>query len=154
MKSMLKRVTVGATLGGALLLSAGMGTANAAPRDGQIDVIVGTAGVLQNVPLSSAVKIAAGVCSSDATQLTQAAETVDASGTQQNVCTNEVGAVAFRQNDGTAAVPQGFAGQPAAEAPEAVEAPEGMMPGQQPTASPDAPGVAAPVPGAAHAPVG
>lgn len=47
--STFKRVTVGTALGGALLLSAGMGLANAEARDGQVDVVVGTAGVLSRM---------------------------------------------------------------------------------------------------------
>ncbi|AKS35625.1 hypothetical protein [Mycolicibacterium goodii] len=110
MKSTVKRVTVGAALGGALFLSAGMGIANAQPRDGQVDLALGTAGVLEDVPIGAAAQVAAGVCDSDIGQITTLAETVDANGAQTNVCNNTVGAVEFRQNEGapaTAEEPQG-----------------------------------------------
>ena len=110
MKSTVKRMTVGAALGGALFLSAGMGIANAQPRDGQVDLALGTAGVLEDVPIGAASQVAAGVCDSDIGQITTLAETVDANGAPTNVCNNTIGAVEFRQNDGapaSAEEPQG-----------------------------------------------
>lgn len=110
MKSTMKRMTVGAALGGALFLSAGMGIANAQPRDGQVDLALGTAGVLEDVPIGAAAQVAAGVCDSDIGQITTLAETVDANGAQTNVCNNTIGAVEFRQNEGapvSAEEPQG-----------------------------------------------
>ncbi|MDV3127442.1 hypothetical protein M1247_21130 [Mycobacterium sp. 21AC1] len=109
-----KRVTVGAALGGALFFSAGVGLAGAEAQDGQVDVAVGSAGVLEDVSVASAAQLASKVCDGDVNQVTSAAQTVDANGTEQNVCSNNIGAVSFRQNDGTAAegdenVPQGFA---------------------------------------------
>ncbi|MBU8821813.1 hypothetical protein [Mycolicibacterium goodii] len=112
MKSTMKRMTVGAALGGALFLSAGMGIANAQPRDGQVDLALGTAGVLEDVPIGAAAQVAAGVCDSDIGQITTLAETVDANGAQTNVCNNTVGAVEFRQNEGAPA---------SAEEPQAAE---------------------------------
>lgn len=103
MKSTVKRMTVGAALGGALFLSAGMGIANAQPRDGQVDLALGTAGVLEDVPIGAASQVAAGVCDGDIGQITTLAETVDANGAQTNVCNNTIGAVEFRQNDGAPA---------------------------------------------------
>jgi hypothetical protein len=50
------------------------------------------------VPIETASQIAAGLCDSDAATITTAAENVDASGSQQSVCNNAVGAVDFRQN--------------------------------------------------------
>lgn len=110
MKSTIKRVTVGAVLGGALFLSAGMGIANAQPSDGQVDLALGTAGVLEDVPIGAAAQIAAGVCDGEVAQVTTVAQNVDASGTQQNVCSNNVGAIDFRQNEGAPA--EGAAEQP------------------------------------------
>lgn len=103
MKSTMKQMTVGAALGGALLFSAGMGIANAQPRDGQVDLALGTAGVLEDVPIGAAAQVAAGVCDTDLGQITTLAETVDANGAQTNVCNNTVGAVEFRQNEGAPA---------------------------------------------------
>ncbi|MGV9802059.1 hypothetical protein ACWDTP_28840 [Mycobacterium sp. NPDC003449] len=100
MKSTMMRVAAGTALGGALFLS-GMGIANAAPRDGQVDLALGTAGVLEDVPIGSAAQIAAGVCDTDVAQVTRTAETVDGDGVQQNVCNNTVGAVELRQNEAT-----------------------------------------------------
>ncbi|MFN3002702.1 hypothetical protein [Mycolicibacterium wolinskyi] len=110
MKSTIKRVTVGAAFGGALFLSAGMGIANAQPNDGQVDLALGTAGVLEDVPIGTAAQIAAGVCDGEVAQVTTVAQNVDASGTQQNVCNNNVGAVEFKQNEGAPA--EGAAEQP------------------------------------------
>ena len=101
--STFKRVTVGTALGGALLLSAGMGVANAEARDGQVDVVVGTAGVLEDVPIGAAAQVAANLCDRPDAQVTPTAQEVDVNGTQQNVCSATIGAVELRQNDaGTA----------------------------------------------------
>ncbi|WP_175616181.1 hypothetical protein [Mycobacterium sp. GA-1841] len=95
----LKRVTVGAAMGGALFFSAGVGLAGADTQDGKVDVSVGSAGVLQDVDVSSAAALAAKVCDTDAGTVTSAAQKVDASGTEQSVCDNTIGAVSFRQNE-------------------------------------------------------
>lgn len=102
------RVTAGAALGSALLLFGGAAAANAEPGDGRVDLAIGTAGVLTGVPLETATQIAAGVCDSDATTISTVAESVDASGAQQSVCNNDIGAVDFRQN--TATVEDGSSG--------------------------------------------
>ncbi|WP_102145966.1 hypothetical protein [Mycobacterium hubeiense] len=99
MKSTAKRVTVGAALGGALFLSAGTGVATADPRDGQVDIALGTAGVLEDVPIGAASQLAAAVCDVEVNQVQPVAETVDADGVQKNVCASTVGAVDFRQNE-------------------------------------------------------
>lgn len=104
-KSTLTRVTVSAAAGGAMLLFGGMGTASAAPADGQVDLAIGTAGVLSNVPVQSAAQIAADICGGDVNQLAPAAENVDASGTQQAVCSYTLGSVDFLQNGSTAGAP-------------------------------------------------
>ena len=102
------RVTAGAALGSALLLFGGAAAANAEPGDGRVDLAIGTAGVLTGVPIETATQIAAGVCDSDASTISSVAESVDASGSQQSVCSNEIGAVDFRQN--TAGVEDGSSG--------------------------------------------
>lgn len=100
-KTTVTRVTAGAALGSALFLFGGAAAANAEPADGRVDLAIGTAGVLTSVPIETATQIAAGVCDSDAASITTAAESVDASGSQQSVCNNELGAVDFRQNGTT-----------------------------------------------------
>ena len=107
-KTTVTRVTAGAALGSALFLFGGAAAANAEPADGRVDLAIGTAGVLTSVPIETATQIAAGVCDSDAASITTAAESVDASGTQQSVCNNALGAVDFRQN--SAGVEEGAAG--------------------------------------------
>ncbi len=107
-KMTVTRVTAGAALGSALLLFGGAAAANAEPGDGRVDLAIGTAGVLTGVPIETATQIAAGVCDSDATTISTVAESVDASGTQQSVCNNDIGAVDFRQN--TATVEDGTSG--------------------------------------------
>jgi hypothetical protein len=104
MKSTMKRVTIGTVVGGALLASVGLGLANAEPRgDGQVDVTVGSAGTLHNVPVATAAQIVGSVCNHDIGQVTPAVEAVDANGGEQNVCNSTLGAVDLRQNDsGTA----------------------------------------------------
>ncbi len=98
-KSTLTRVTAGAAMGGAFLLFGGAAAANAEPGDGRVDLAIGTAGVLTGVPIETASKIAAGVCDTDQSTIASTAESVDASGAQQSVCTSpEIGAVDFRQN--------------------------------------------------------
>lgn len=101
-KNTLKRVTVGAAMGGALFFSAGVGLANADAQDGKVDVAVGSAGVLEDVSVASAAQLASKVCDGDVNQVTSSAQTVDANSTEQNVCSNNIGAVSFRQNDGVA----------------------------------------------------
>lgn len=97
-KMTVTRATAGAALGGALLLFGGAAAANAEPGDGRVDLAIGTAGVLTGVPIETATQIAASVCDSDATTISTVAESVDASGAQQSVCNNDIGAVDFRQN--------------------------------------------------------
>ena len=104
MNSTMKRVTIGTALGGALLASVGLGLANAEPRaDGQVDVVVGTAGTLHNVPVATAAQIVGSVCNRDVGQVTSAVEAVDANGGDQNVCDSTLGAVDLRQNDSSSA---------------------------------------------------
>lgn len=134
-KTTMKRVTAGAALGGAMFFAAGLGIANAQPSDGQVDLLLGTAGVLNNVPLGAASQIAAGVCDSDVAQVTRVAENVDTSGAQQNVCNSTIGAVEFRQNEGTAPAAEAPAEEPTAEAP--AEEPTAEAPAEEPTAGVD-----------------
>ena len=126
-KTTMKRVTAGAALGGAMFFAAGLGIANAQPGDGQVDLLLGTAGVLDNVPLGAASQIAAGVCVGDVAQVTWVAEYVVTCGAQQIVCNTTIGAVEFRQNAGTAPAAE----EPTAEAP--AEEPTSEAPAEEPT---------------------
>ena len=92
------RMTAGAAMGGAMLLFGGAAVAGAQPGDGRVDLAIGTAGVLTDVPIDSASQIAADVCKTDLAEITVTAESVDTAGMQQSVCTNALGAVDFRQN--------------------------------------------------------
>ena len=131
-KMTVTRVTAGAALGSALLLFGGAAAANAEPGDGRVDLAIGTAGVLTGVPIETATQIAAGVCDSDATTISTVAESVDASGAQQSVGNNDIGAVDFRQN--TATVEDGTSG--------AIDAPgtaEGASFSEEPVTETEAP---------------
>ncbi|MGW0161558.1 hypothetical protein ACWDUN_19835 [Mycobacterium sp. NPDC003323] len=92
------RMTAGAAMSGALLLFGGAAVASAQPGDGRVDLAIGTAGVLTDVPIDAASQIAADVCKGDLGELTVTAESVDTAGAQQSACTNALGAVDFRQN--------------------------------------------------------
>ncbi len=92
------RMTASAAMGGALLLFGGAAVASAQPGDGRVDLAIGTAGVLTDVPIDAASQIAADVCKTDVAELTVTAQSVDTAGAQQSACTNTLGAVYFRQN--------------------------------------------------------
>ena len=149
-------MTAGAALGSALFLFGGAAAANAEPADGRVDLAIGTAGVLTGLPIEAASQIAAGVCDSDTAEITTAAESVDASGTQQSVCNNALGAVDFRQNgtsveDGASGVIDApgtaegtsFSEEPAPDDVTGDEEPatEGTVVPEAPTATTTAPGL-------------
>ena len=97
----MKNVAVGTVFGGSLLFTAGLGIATAQPDtapDGLVNVTVGNAGVLENVKAVDAAQIAAGVCDIEVDQVTTLAESTDAEGTEQSVCTNSLGSVLIQQN--------------------------------------------------------
>ncbi|MGU3650942.1 hypothetical protein [Mycolicibacterium sp. A43C] len=97
--TMMTRMTAGAAMSGALLLFGGAAVAAAQPEDGKVDLSIGTAGVLTNVPVTTAAQIAADLCKTDLGEVTVTAESVDTAGAQQSACTNAtVGQVDFRQN--------------------------------------------------------
>jgi hypothetical protein len=104
MRNTVKRATAGAALGGSLFFTAGLGIALAQPdtaSDGLVNLSLGSAGVLEDVKVESAVEIAAAVCSGIAVpaQVTSTAGNVDTSGTEAVVCTkNNLGAVTISQN--------------------------------------------------------
>ena len=127
MRNILKTTAVGAAVGGSLLF-AGLGIANAQPvpapaPDGLVNVSIGEAGVLKDVKAVDAAQIAAGVCDMEVNQVTKLAETTEADGTEQTVCTNSLGSVLIQQNgaaevEGMPAAPaEGTPGQSGDEVP-------------------------------------
>ncbi len=130
MGNILKTTAVGAAVGGSLLF-AGLGIASAEPEtapDGLVNVSIGEAGVLKDVKAVDAAKIAAGVCDMEVTQVTAMAETTEADGTEQTVCTNSLGSVLIQQNGAVEGVPAA----PAQGTP-------GMSGDETPTTAPAAP---------------
>ena len=126
--TMMTRMTAGAAMSGALLLFGGAAVAAAQPEDGKVDLSIGTAGVLTDVPVTTAAQIAADLCKTDLGEVTVTAESVDTAGAQQSACTNAtVGQVDFRQNGqqpGEATTPA----TPAPAAPRARHSPGGPAP--------------------------
>lgn len=99
----MKNAAAGTVIGGSLLFTAGMGIAAAQPDvapapDGLVNVTLGSAGVLEDVKTVDAAQIAAGVCNVEVDQVTTLAETTEADGTEQMVCTNNLGSVLIQQN--------------------------------------------------------
>ena len=101
MRNAIKNVAAGTVIGGSLLFTAGLGIATAQPEtapDGLVNVSLGNAGVLEDVKVVDAAQIAAGVCDMEVDQVTTLAETTEADGTEQTVCTNGLGSVLIQQN--------------------------------------------------------
>ena len=101
MRNVMKNVAAGTVIGGSLLFTAGLGIATAQPEtapDGLVNVSLGNAGVLEDVKAADAAQIAAGVCDLEVDQVTTLAETTEADGTEQSVCTNSLGSVLIQQN--------------------------------------------------------
>ncbi|MDA4087046.1 hypothetical protein MHAS_00330 [Mycolicibacterium hassiacum DSM 44199] len=101
----LKTVGTGAVLGGSLLFTAGLGIALAQPgdtvgsQDDRVNITIGNAGVLEDVEVAAASRIAAGICDVETTQVTGLIRTADADGTERTVCTvDTLGAVTVAQN--------------------------------------------------------
>ena len=96
-----KRATAGAALGGSLFFTAGLGIASAQPDtadDDLVNLALGNVSVLEDVNVAAAAQIAAAVCGVAGGPVTTTAETVDTSGTETVVCTNNLGAISFSQN--------------------------------------------------------
>ena len=101
MKNIVKTTAVGAAIGGSLLFTAGLGIASAQPQtapDGLVNVSIGEAGVLEDVKATDAAQIAAGVCDIEVGPVNALAESADAKGAEQSVCTNSLGSVLIQQN--------------------------------------------------------
>ena len=123
MRNILKTTAVGAAVGGSLLFT-GLGIASAQPvpaPDGLVNVSIGEAGVLKDVKAVDAAQIAAGVCDMEVNQVTKLAETTEADGTEQTVCTNSLGSVLIQQNVAAEGLPtapaEGTPGMSGDEAP-------------------------------------
>jgi len=104
MKSIVKRASAGAVMGGALLFSAGLGVANAQPlnlQDGLVNVAVGDVTILEDVNVGVAATVAAAVCGINISDINILAEQVDADDGQQTVCDVPGGEVILTQNAGT-----------------------------------------------------
>ena len=104
MKSIVKRASAGAVMGGALLFSAGLGVANAQPlnlQDGLVNVAVGDVTILEDVNVGVAATVAAAVCGINISDVNILAEQVDADDGQQTVCDVPGGEVILTQNAGT-----------------------------------------------------
>ncbi|MGO4442474.1 hypothetical protein AB4Z42_03870 [Mycobacterium sp. 2YAF39] len=134
MRNILKTTAVGAAVGGSLLFT-GLGIASAQPvpapaPDGLVNVSIGEAGVLKDVKAVDAAQIAAGVCDMQVDQVTKLAQTTEADGTEQTVCTNSLGSVLIQQNG--AAEVEGLPATPAEGTP-------GMSGDEAPTTAPATP---------------
>ncbi len=136
----MKNAAAGTVIGGSLLFTAGLGIAAAQPDtapapDGLVNVSLGNAGVLEDVKAADAAQIAAGVCDLEVDQVTTLAETTEADGTEQSVCTNSLGSVLIQQNVAAEGLPGQAEGLPGAA--------EGTTPGQSgdevPTTEPATP---------------
>ncbi|WP_240630654.1 hypothetical protein [Mycolicibacterium sp. GF69] len=129
-----RTLTAGAVLGGSLLFTAGLGMAMAQPdtaQDSRVNVSIGNAGVLEDVDVTAAAQIAAGVCDTDVASVNALAQAADTEGTDQTVCTNNLGTVTIQQNGpGHSENAPGHAQQPTSEAPTTSEsAPAAENPG-------------------------
>ena len=106
MHEIIKRASVGAAMGGALLFSAGLGVANAQPlnlQDGLVNVAVGDITILEDVNVGVAATVAAAICDvADIGSINVLAEAVDSgTGDSETVCTVPGGDITLTQNAGT-----------------------------------------------------
>ena len=135
----MKTAAAGTVIGGSLLFTAGLGIATAQPEtapDGLVNVSIGESGVLENVRAADAAQIAAGVCDVEINEVTSLAETTDAEGTEQSVCTNNLGPVLIQQN--VAGQPESTPGQ-AETLPGEAEGTPGLSGDEVPTTEPVTP---------------
>jgi hypothetical protein len=101
----LKRAALGAVLGGSLLVTMGLGVAQAGPlpppsgSDGLVNVVVGGATVLDSVPDAQAVQAVSGLCTLPAPAVDAMVAKVDAAGGGETACTGRSGGdVVLAQN--------------------------------------------------------
>ena len=91
-------VMVGA-VGAALLVSLGSGVAQAAGPDGEVNVVVGGATVLDSVPDAQAAQAAASMCAAPEPAMDTMAAAVDDTGGSRTACPGQAGkAVVIAQN--------------------------------------------------------
>lgn len=105
LKVTLKRTALGAVFGGSLLVTAGLGLAQAAPApplagpDGLVDVVVGGATYLDSVPDTQATQAVTDMCAMSAPAVNAMVDHVDAAGGNTTVCAGRSGgAVVVAQN--------------------------------------------------------
>ncbi|CAN5785614.1 hypothetical protein BH10ACT9_BH10ACT9_46530 [soil metagenome] len=153
----LRTAAVGAALGGSLLFAAGVGIAGGEPLpvppppgpDGVVNVVVGTATLLDSVPTAEATDAVADKCKVPVETVSAMVVQVDATGVSQTACTGQPGGdVVLTQNavaGGSPVVPDTSAGvveeqpaDPAAPA-ESEESIEGDLGGAGAAEPPEAP---------------
>jgi hypothetical protein len=105
MQNMMKRVTAGAVMGGALLFTGGLGIAAAQPlqlQDGLVNVAVGDVTILEDVNVGVAATVAAAICDvADIGSVNVLAEAADSGTNSDSICTVPGGDVTLQQNAGT-----------------------------------------------------
>lgn len=130
-----KTLTAGVVMGGSLLFTAGMGAAMAQPdaasdnaaSDNRVNVTIGDAGVLEDVDVAAATQIAAAVCDTDQNSVSALAQAADTEGTDQTVCTNNLGTVVIQQNG------PGQSENAPGQAEQVPATPDSQAPAEQPT---------------------
>ncbi|KUI25804.1 hypothetical protein AU196_23800 [Mycobacterium sp. IS-1742] len=104
MKSIVKRASAGAVLGGGLLFSAGLGLAQAQPDtiigDGLVNVGIGDVTILEDVNVGVAANVVAQICDvADIGSVNVLAEATDSGTASDSVCAIEgAGPVTVTQN--------------------------------------------------------
>jgi hypothetical protein len=104
MHSIVKRASAGAVLSGSLLLTGGLGVANAQPinlQDGLVNLAVGDVTILEDVNVGVAANVAAAICGLEVGPINVLGESVDADGGTETVCTVTGGPINLTQNAGT-----------------------------------------------------
>jgi hypothetical protein len=104
MRNLVKTAAAGSLVGGSLILTAGLGIANAQPlnlQDGLVNVGVGDVTILEDVNVGVAATVAAAICGINVSDVNVLATQVDADEGQQTVCTVPGGDVVLTQNAGT-----------------------------------------------------
>lgn len=105
LKANLKRAALGAVFGGSLLVTAGLGVAQASPApplagpDGLVDVVVGGATYLDSVPDYQATQAITDMCAMSAPAVNAMVAQVDATGGSETACAGRSGGdVVLAQN--------------------------------------------------------
>ncbi|MCT7658110.1 hypothetical protein [Mycobacterium deserti] len=117
MQSIVKKLSAGAVMGGALLFTGGMGLASAQPpiiaQDGLVNLNIGDVTVLEDVNVAVVAQVVAQVCDVDVTAAVLGA--VDQTGDENTVCTIDgLGPITVTQNGpGNAENAPGAANRPA-----------------------------------------